>query len=139
MASIAIQPIVLNDITLSVAADNYESSVSRVELVPTTPTVAWKGMSPAANINLAGVPTWVANIDYAQDHATASSFSQYLQANAGTVKTMKFAPKKGATGSTPTFTVDVLIVAGPIGGALDTVAVGSVSLPVNGQPARALA
>jgi hypothetical protein len=95
-------------------------------------------MSPTAIVNLAGAATWVLNIDYAQDHSTASSFSQYLQQNAGTVKTIKLAPKKGAVGSTPTFTVDALIVAGPIGGALDSVATGSVSLPVNGQPTRAL-
>lgn len=139
MAQIAITPVVLNDIDLIIGADNYEVSVSKVELVPTTPTVTWKGMTPTAVQQLAGTPTWVLNIDYAQDHATASSLSQYLLTNAGTVKTIKLKPKKAATGTVPTYTVDALIVPGPIGGSLDQVATGSVSLNCNGQPVRTVA
>lgn len=139
MAKIAVQPIILSDIDFKVDADNYEAGVSRVELVPTTPTVQWKGMTPGSAKNLAGDPAWVCNVDYAQDHVTAASLSQYLQANAGQIKTVKLQPKKGATGTAPTYTVDVLLLAGPIGGQGDTIATGSVSMPCNGQPTRALA
>lgn len=139
MAQIALTPIVLNDIDLIIGTDNYEVSVSKAELVPTTPTVQWKGMSPAAIQNLAGAPTWVLNIDYAQDHATASSLSQYLLTNQGTVKNIKLKPKKAATGTVPTYTIDALIIPGSIGGAVDQIATGSVSLPCNGQPVRSLA
>ncbi len=138
MASITLQPIILNDVDLIIGTDNYEVSVSKVELVPTTRTVTWKGMTPTAISNLAGAATWAANIDYAQDHVTASSLSQYLLTNQGSVKSIKFKPKKGTTGATPTYTVDALIIAGPIGGSVDQIATGSVSLPINGQPVRSL-
>ncbi|MDU0367674.1 hypothetical protein RWH45_10635 [Microbacterium sp. KSW4-17] len=134
MAIVNVTPIVLNDIDLVIGADNYEVSVSKAELVPTMPTVTWKGMSPTAVQQLAGAATWVLNIDYAQDHATASSLSQYLLTNAGTVKTIKLKPKKG-TGMA-TYTIDALIVPGPIGGSVDQIATGSVSLPCNGAPVR---
>ena len=139
MAQIALTPVILNDIDLVIGADNYEVSVSKAEIVPTTPTVTWKGMTPTAIQQLAGAATWMLNLDYAQDHATASSLSQYLLANAGTIKTIKLKPKKPATGTAPTYTIDALIVPGPIGGALDQVATGSVSLPCNGQPVRSVA
>lgn len=138
MAVIAPAPINLNNVSLVIGTDNYEVSVSRVELVPTTTTAQFRGMTPTATYNVAATTTWVANIDYAQDHATASSLSQYLQTNAGTVKTVVFKPVKPASGTAPTYTIDVLIVPGPIGGAVDTVAVGSVSLPCNGQPVRSV-
>lgn len=139
MAVITPDPIILNNVDLVIGTDNYEVTVSRVEFVPTTPTVQWRGMTPTATFNFAGATTWVANIDYPQDWATTNSLSQYLEANKGTVKTIKFKPKKPAAGTAALITVDVLIVPGPIGGAVDTVAVGSVSLPCNGQPVRSVA
>ncbi len=139
MATIAVEPIILNDIDLKIAADNYEASVNRAELVPTTPTVQWKGMTPAAIKNIAGTPTWMLNVDFAQDHVTASSMSQYLLGNVGTIKTVTLKPKKGAGPTAPLYTIDVLILPGPIGGQLDQLATGSVSLPCNGQPVRTVA
>ncbi|WP_336625584.1 MULTISPECIES: hypothetical protein [unclassified Microbacterium] len=137
MAAIAIVPIVLNDIDLKIAADNYEASVSKVELVPTTPTTVWRGMTPAANIPLAGTPVWAMNVSGAQDHATASSLSQYTQANAGTVKTVTLKPKKGTT--VPTYSIDVLILATKIGGDVDAVATFDATFPCQGQPVRTVA
>lgn len=138
MAVINPAPIALNDIVLTVGSDNYEVTVSRVELVPTTNTVQWRGMTPTATYNVASTPTWTLNLDFAQDFVTANSMSEYLRTNQGTVKTVAFKPKKGATGATPTFTIDALMVPGSIGGSVDTVAVASVSLPCNGQPVRSL-
>ena len=137
MAAIAIAPIVLNDVDLTIGADNYEASVSKVELVPTTPTATWRGLTPAANIPIAGTPVWVMNITGAQDHATASSLSQYTQTNAGTVKTVKVKPKKGT--NVPTYTVDVLILATKIGGDVDAIATFDGSFPCQGQPVRTVA
>lgn len=135
----AVQPIILNDVDLLIGDDNYEAHVSKVEFVPTTPTATWKGMTPSAIQNLVGTPTWMCNLDYAQDHATASSLSQWLQENAGKPTVVKFKPKKPANGVAPIITATIVPVPGPIGGALDAVATGSVSCPVNGQPARTVA
>lgn len=137
MAAIALSPIVLNDIDLKIASDNYEASVSKVELVPTTPTATWRGMTPSAVQQIAGTPVWVANVSGAQDHATASSLSQYTQANAGTIKTITFKPKKGTT--VPTYTIDVLILATKIGGDVDAIATFDASFPCQGQPVRTVA
>lgn len=139
MAQIAIKPIILNDVDLLLGADNYEAHVSKVQFDPTTPTVQWKGMTPAAIQNLVGTPTWMCNLDYAQDHETALALAQWLQANAGVPTVVKFKPKKPASGTAPLYTATIVPVPGPIGGALDSVAVGSVSCPVNGQPVRSVA
>lgn len=138
MATIAVEPIILNDIILTIGADNYEASVAKAELVPTMPLAKWKGMTPAAIKNLGGTPEWVLNLNFAQDHLTASSLSQYTMANAGTIKSVTLKPKKPAS-TGPTYTVDVLIVPGKIGGDLDTVATADVSMPCNGQPIRTVA
>lgn len=137
MTAIALAPIVLNDIDLKVGADNYEATFSKVELVPTTPTLTWRGMTPAAVQQVAGTATWVMNVTGAQDHATASSFSQYTQTNAGTIKTITLKPKKGTT--VPTYTVDALIVATKIGGDVDTIGTFDGTFPCNGAPVRTVA
>jgi hypothetical protein len=139
MVNIAPKVLILNDIVLTIGADNYEASVKKCRLVPTTPVAKWKGMTPGSAVNVAGDPEWVMELGFAQDHETANSMSQYLQANTGTEKTVIIKPKKPASGTAPLYTVKVLILPGPIGGDLDTVAEGDVSLPVNGQPVRTVA
>lgn len=138
MVQIAVKPIILNDVDLMIGADNYEAHVSKVEFVPTTPTAQWKGMTPSAILNVVGTPTWMCNIDMAQDHET-SSLSRALAENVGLPIVIKFKPKKPATGTAPLYTATVIPVPGTIGGALDSVATASVSMPVNGQPVRSLA
>lgn len=46
MPAIALKPIILNDIDLKIGSDNYEASVAKCELVPTTPIQTWRGMTP---------------------------------------------------------------------------------------------
>lgn len=139
MVAIVPVPIVLNDYTCQIAADNYEAGLSKVVMEPTTPVEVFRGGTPGAIFPVAGTPTWKVTIDYAQDHATANSLSQYLQTNAGLIKTMIFKPKKAAVGTAPTYTIDVLIVPGPIGGDVDKIARGSVTLDGATQPVRTVA
>ncbi len=139
MASPAGQPIILTDIVLTVAADNYEAHVARVEFVPTATLVKWKGLTPTSVFQFPTSTDWALNLDYAQDWATASSLSQYLFDNEGTSKVVTFKPKKPATGTAPTWTATVFITPGAIGGAIDTVAVASVTLGVQGKPVRTVA
>lgn len=139
MVAIAIKPIVLNNISLKIGADNYEAHVNKCRLVPTTPVVKWKGMTPGSATNMAGDPEWALELSFAQDHETANSMSLYLAANIGQVKAIELKPVKPSTGTAATYTVNALILPGPVGGDLDTTAVGDVSLPVNGQPVRTVA
>ena len=46
---------------------------------------------------------------------------------------------KGATTGSPVFTADLIIAPGPIGGDVNTVQVGSVTLGVVGEPAKSAA
>jgi hypothetical protein len=130
---------VLNNISLAIGADNYEASVNKARLVPTTPIAKWKGMTPGSSINLAGDPEWVLELGFAQDHETANSMSLYLATNLGQTKTIVLKPFKKPTGTMALYTVNALIIPGPVGGDLDSVAVGDVSLPINGQPVRTVA
>jgi len=132
MATIALDPVVLTDCEFTVDVDDYTGHVSRVEFVPTTPTFSWKSLSPASVVNKSGTPTWVANVEGAQDWKTPKSLSRYLLAHAGQSKSVKFKPAKGA--GLPAFTATLTIAPPPIGGAVDTVGVFTVSMAVNGQP-----
>lgn len=136
MSQIAVQPHVLKDAVLTIGADTYEKHVSQAELRPETKIekLTWQGMTPAAKHAEAGTPetTWSLILTYAQDWDTVNSLSSYLLANAGQAKTVTLQPKKGTGGKT--FTVDVTIVPGPIGGNVNTVAVGTVTMPVDGEP-----
>lgn len=138
MVNIAPKPIILNDMVLQIASDNYEASISKAQLDPTTPTQTFRGLTPAAVYPLAGTPVWLFSLEYAQDWETTNSLAQYLMANAGAQKTITMKPKKPIT-TGATYTFDVIIVPGPIGGSVDTVAVGSAQLPVVGQPVRTVA
>ncbi len=135
----AFQPIILTDVVLTVEADNYEAEVSRVEFVPTASIVTWKGLTPSSQHNFPTAASWVLNLDYAQDWASTDSLSRYLFDNEGELKAVTFKPKKPASGTAPTWSADVYVTPGAIGGAVDTVAVASVSLGVSGRPVPTVA
>jgi len=130
MALIAVQPFALTNATVKVGTSNFETSVSTVEFVPTTPAFGFKGLTPAAVFNFPGSPSWVVNITAAQDWDTPGSLSNYLLASAGTSVVMDFVPKLGGK----TFRATVTLQPGNIGGAVDTVPVFSVTLQVQGAP-----
>lgn len=136
MAKLAVQPHVLKDIVLSVAADDYARHVSTARLEPTTTAekITWHGLSPDAAFSESGTPetTWALVLTYAQDWNTENSLSQYLLDNAGEAKTVVLQPRAGS--GQKTFTVEAVIAPGPVGGDYNTVAVGTVTLGVNGQP-----
>lgn len=139
MASPVVVPIILNDVVLTVATDNYEAHVSQVEFVPASSQVNWKGLTPTSVFTFGTSSTWTLNLSFAQDWATTNSLSKYLFDNEGTSKVVTFKPKKPPTGTAPTWTATVIIVPGSIGGAVDSVAVSSVTLGVQGKPALTVA
>ena len=132
MAKIAVKPIVLNDVVLIIGADNYEATVNRVTLTPTTPTATWKGMTPGSDVALVGEPTWTLDIQYAQDYETEKSVSNYALAKRGVPVDVSVRPKAGGKG----YKVNAVPVPGPIGGDLGeaNAAVAAAQWPINGQP-----
>ncbi|KQQ22876.1 hypothetical protein ASF48_06990 [Rathayibacter sp. Leaf299] len=130
MANIAATPFVLRNLVLRVAADNFEKSVSGVTFTPATSSVTWQGGTPDASYTMPGTTTWSVTIDYAQDWAAATSLSRLLFDNDGVVKNIQFIPINGGPG----FKADVILVPGPIGGAVGAAAAASVTLGVQGKP-----
>ncbi len=135
MPQIASAPFVLKDAVLKIDADTYEKHVSSVTFTPAMSVVTWQGITPSASFSDTTAPSWTCAVEYAQDWTTADSLSQYLMDNAGQTKTVVFQPL-GATTGDPTFTATVIIAPGPIGGAVNTVQTGTVTMGVVGEPVR---
>ena len=130
MPVISVAPFVLKDAIFSVDIDEYQHHVSGVVFTPTSSVVTWVGITPASAFSDGSTPSWGCQVNYAQDWTTPNSFSQYLLEHAGETKAVVFEPIAGG----PSFTADLIIAAGPIGGETNTVQVGTVTLGVVGEP-----
>jgi hypothetical protein len=130
MATIAVAPITLTNALLTLGLDGYQKHVSAVEFVPTATSTTWKGLEPTAVFTNVGRATWVCNLSFAQDWETPDSLSQYLLEHEGESVAAVFEPEAGGAG----FTATLVITPGSIGGAVDTTAVATVSLGVQGRP-----
>lgn len=130
MPVIASNPLFMSNATLSVLADDYAAACSSITVTPAVTSVTFKGLKPTAVATFAGNPTWTLDIVHAQDLATATSLQNYLLANQGQTKSFIFEPIAGGK----KVTVTAMIVPGEIGGAVETVATSTVSLPVIGVP-----
>lgn len=130
MASIAVDPILLTNVLLTLGTDSYEKHVSAVEFVPTSNLVTWKGLAPSSKFTFPTDATWQCNITFAQDWETTDSLALYLLEHAGEEIAATFEPVNGGAG----FTATLIIVPGSIGGPVDSVAVSTVSLGVSGTP-----
>jgi hypothetical protein len=130
MASIAVNPFILRDVLLTFGTDSYEKHVSSVEFVPAGSVVTWKGLTPASVFSFGANATWTCNLSFAQDWATANSLSRYLFENEGEELAVTFEPVAGG----PSVSATLIITPGSIGGAVDSVAVATVSLGVKGKP-----
>ncbi len=126
MAQIAVQPIYLKDVVLSVAGSDFEKHVSGVTFTPSVATATWKGLEPTAVFTNVGASTWMVDLAYAQDWETVGSLSAYLFANEGLEVTLSFTPVTGGG----VWSASVIIVPGAVGGAVDSYAEATVSLPV---------
>ena len=129
MVNIALQPFSMASATLKIAADNFEEAVSAVEFVPTaqsTPFTAINGKT----VTITGKAAWVVNISYAQDWSSATSLARYLFDNETESAEVVFVPDDGSDSVEATVT----LTPGSIGGAANSLAVGSVSLGVDGKP-----
>ncbi len=125
MAQIDVKPLVLKDMRFKVAADNYEKHVSKVQFVPSSSTKTWKGGTPAATFTDATTPTWVCQVDYVQDWETADSFSRYLFEHIGETVAAELTPTTGD--DQPSFTANIVITPGAIGGQIDEFGTTSVT------------
>jgi hypothetical protein len=127
MPTLAVQPLVLKDVILTIGAttpDDFRKHVSGVTYTPTSPQNTWTGLGLNTHTD-AGTPTWVVQLDYVQDWTSTSSLSRYLFEHVGETVPMTFGPTDGVG---PTFTSNVTIVPGAIGGQVNAYATTTVSL-----------
>lgn len=141
MAQINVKPLKMADVLLKIksgATDvgDFEKAVSAVEFQPQTGSVEWKGLDPAAVFQFPTATSWKLMLAFAQDWAATTSLSRYLFDNDGKEVTMFFQPNKGTaiSATNPAVKATVILSAGAIGGQVDSVAVGSVTLAIQGKP-----
>jgi len=128
MATIAVEPIVLKNSLFTVGTDDYQKATSTVELVPAPVSQNFDGLGDN-HVVIPGKTKWTANISFAQDWSTPNSLSRYLFNHQGESVLVHFQPVDGVG---DTFAATCLIQPGSIGGAVDSVAVTTVTMPISG-------
>jgi hypothetical protein len=115
-------------------ADDYAAAVASAAFTPNNGgAVTFRGLKRSSNFSFPGARTWTFDMEYAQDPAVATSLQGYLHANQDEVVSVSFIVDDD-DGTPTTWEADVYIAPGAIGGAVDTVPTGSVSLPCRTAP-----
>lgn len=130
MATIEVSPIVLRNVLLTLGTDGYQKHVSGVTFTPSGSIISWSGLTPDAQFSFPSTITWTCVLNYAQDWETPNSLSRFLFEHEGETISAVFEPEAGGQG----FTAEIIVLPGAIGGDVNTVPVGSVTLGVKGRP-----
>lgn len=132
MATQEVTPFVMQDCVLSIPTDDYAAAISSAQLTPTSSIVLFKGLKPTSKHSFPTDPTWTCDLTYAQDWSDPDSLSRYLLDHKGeTIENCILEPTSGVG---TRFTFDLIVTPGAVGGAVDTVAVATVSLGISGDP-----
>lgn len=127
MSVLEVQPLVLKDVELVIGGetgDDFRKHVNSVTFTPTSSTTTWTGLGKNTHTDVS-IATWVAALGYAQDWDSPKSLSRYLYEHEGETIEMQFRPKSGVG---PSFTANVVITPGAIGGAVNAFATTTVNL-----------
>lgn len=124
-------PLFMKSATLTIDSVDYADLISNVVFTPTTPTVSHKGISGKVATSV-GATEWAVTFDYAQSFDTAGSLALKLFNDSGDKVEAVFKPEGAAAATTVTATVTLL--PGSLGGAVDSAATSSVTLPIDGKP-----
>lgn len=113
------------------AGTNYEfaAALDSVQFVPSSSIETWTGIG-GVTLTDVSPETWVCNIGYVQDFATATSLTNYLLANKGVTVDAVFKP---VAAGAKTITAKVTLTPGALGGPAG-IAKATVSLAVVGTP-----
>lgn len=134
MPVINVDPLVLKDVTLILGdpatGPDFKKHVDSVTFTPTSSQLTWTGLGSNTHSDVT-TATWVCALNYVQDWETASSLSQFLYENEGETIAATFEPRSG---SGPSFTADVIITPGAIGGAVNVFATTTVNLGCKARP-----
>lgn len=125
-------PYVARHVKFTLDGTEYAAEVSDAQLVPSASVQTWQGLTPPSQYSDVGPATWQCNLTFAQDYDEALSLATFLFEHEGEVIPMEFEPQVGGA----SFTADVVVTPGLIGGAVNTYAEASVTLGVQGKPVR---
>lgn len=125
MVSIAVAPLVMKDVTLTIGSNGYEKHVSSVTFTPKASTISWQGLTPSAKFTDVTAAEWTCVIEFVQDWETTNSLSKYLFANEGSSVSATFKPKQAGA---PSFAANLSITPGAIGGKVNAYATTQVTL-----------
>lgn len=132
MVTLDVKPLVMKDVdlTFEAAGDDYRKHCSGVVFTPTANAVTWTGLGENTHTDQS-TATWAVAITYVQDWESADSLSRFLYEHEGERVPMTFRPKSGAGAS---FTADVFVTPGAIGGPVNAFAETTATLGCDGRP-----
>lgn len=126
------EPLFLADCLVTLGTDNYQAAISSAAFTPSPPApVVFKGLTPTAKWTRQGLADWTCDLTFVQDPDTETSLSNYLHDHEGETIEAVFEPNNGGA----SFAATLNIVAGAIGGAVETWGTSTVSMPST-KPAR---
>jgi hypothetical protein len=115
----------MKDCTFEIEGTDYAGELSSVKFTASSSQVDFKGLKKGSKYSESTDPTYVCAVGYAQDWDNSTSWSNALIDLSGTVAPVTFKPKaEGAT----SFTANISIIPGDIGGEVDNYATSSVTL-----------
>lgn len=127
MAVLTPKPLVLKDVELTIGsgtADDFRKYVSSVAFTPSSSSITWTGLGLNTHTDVA-TATWTCDLTFVQDWESADSLSRYLYDNEGETVPVTFRPKSGVG---PSFTANISVTPGAIGGSVNAYAEATVSL-----------
>lgn len=132
-----VTPFLMRNAIVEIGTDDFAKAVSEATLTPTGGTVDYKGLKPDAVFSFAQSATWALTLAYAQDWSQADSLSRFLFDHQGENLPFTLNANDATVGST-SWAGTVSITAGAVGGAVDAVAVATVTLGLVGAPVPTL-
>lgn len=130
MVALDVQPLVLKNVVMSLKISGasgdpieFQKHLSAVAFTPKSDTKTWTGLGGNTHTD-AGPSTWTCDLTFVQDWLSDQSLSRFLFENEGATAEASFEPVTAG----PTFTSNVTITPGAVGGKVGEFAEQSVSL-----------
>ena len=123
-------PLVIEDVMLTLGTKEFSTACDSISLVPTTTKTRWKPVN-GKKITRVAKPDWALTLNLGQDFDTAGLTHELIEGH-GTTVPFILQP----LGSTDTAKIEgeVTLEAVQVGGGSETIAVSAVTLDVSGQP-----
>lgn len=137
MVVLDVKPLILKDVELLIGGttpDDFRKHVSEVTFTPSASSTSWTGLGANTHTD-ASTATWTCTLKYVQDWDSLKSLSRYLYTEEGKTVPIVFKPRAGTgAGASPSFSANIVITPGAIGGQVNSFAETSVTLGVSGKP-----